>query len=53
MKTDMLIASLMVTFSVTALLGIILTVAHAIRDEPRSKVKKPETAPALRPASGW
>jgi flagellar basal body-associated protein FliL len=53
MKTDILIASLMVTFSVTALVAIIWTVARAIREEPRSKVKSPETAPVLRPASGW
>jgi hypothetical protein len=34
------------------LLAIILTVARAIREEPR-KVKTPEPAPVLRPASGW
>jgi hypothetical protein len=53
MENDILIAGLMVAFSVTALLGVILTVARSIRDEPRSKVKSPETAPVLRPASGW
>ena len=53
MKTDILIAGLMVTFSITALVAIIWTVARAIREEPRSKVKQPETAPVLRPASGW
>jgi hypothetical protein len=53
METDILIAGLMVAFSVTALLGIILTVARAVREEPRQKVKTPETAPVLRPASGW
>jgi hypothetical protein len=53
MKTEILIAGLMVAFSVTALFAIILFVARAIREEPRSKVKQPETAPVLRPASGW
>ena len=53
MKTDILIASLMVTFSVTALVATIWTVARAIREEPRLKAKSPETAPVLRPASGW
>ena len=54
MKTDILIAGLMVTFSITTLLGIIMIVARAVREEPRTKVKQsPETAPVLRPASGW
>jgi hypothetical protein len=53
METDILIAGLMVAFSVAAALGILLKVAHAAREEPRTKVKAPETAPALRPASGW
>ena len=53
MKTEILIAGLMVAFSVTALFAIMLSVARAIRDEPRSKVKSPETAPVLRPVSGW
>ena len=53
MKTDILIAGLMVTFSVTALVAIIWTVAYAIREEPRSNVKSPETAPVLRPVLGW
>ena len=52
METDILIAGLMVALSVAALLGIILKVARAVRKEPR-KVKTPETAPVLRPASGW
>ena len=52
METDILIAGLMVAVSVAALLAIILTVARAIREEPRG-VKAPETAPVLRPASGW
>ena len=52
METEILIAGLMVALSVAALLGIILTVVRAIREEPR-KVKTPETAPVLRPASGW
>jgi hypothetical protein len=54
METDILIAGLMVAFSVATALGIILKVARAVRDEPRTKIKAPpETAPALRPASGW
>jgi hypothetical protein len=55
MKTDILIAGLMVAFSISALLGVILTVARAVREEPRTKVKSPspETAPVLRPVSGW
>jgi hypothetical protein len=52
METEILIAGLMAAFSVAALLAIILTVARAIREEPR-KVKSPETAPVLRPVSGW
>jgi hypothetical protein len=52
METEILIAGLMVALSVAALLAIILTVARAICEEPR-KVKTPETAPVLRPASGW
>jgi hypothetical protein len=52
METELLIAGLMVALSVAALLAVILTVARAIREEPR-KVKTPETAPVLRPASGW
>ena len=52
METDLLIAGLMVALSVAALLGIILKVARAVREEPR-QVKAPETAPVLRPASGW
>ena len=55
MKTDILIAGLMVAFTISALLGVIVTVARAIREEPkrRQKVKSPETAPVLRPVSGW
>jgi hypothetical protein len=54
MDNDFLIAGLMVLASIGALLGIILTVGRAIREEPRQKVKRaPETASALRPASGW
>ena len=52
METEILIAGLMVALSVAALLAVILTVARAIREEPR-KVKAPETGPVLRPASGW
>lgn len=53
MKTEILIAGLMVTFSITALVAIIWTVARAIREEPRSQARSPETAPVLRPVSGW
>jgi hypothetical protein len=52
METDILIAGLMAALSVAALLGIILKVARAVREEPR-KIKAPETRPALRPVSGW
>jgi hypothetical protein len=52
METEILIAGLLLALSVAALLAVILTVARAIREEPR-KVKTPETAPVLRPASGW
>ena len=54
METDILIAGSMVLASVAAALGVIVKVARAIREEPRRpKVKAPETAPVLRPASGW
>jgi hypothetical protein len=53
MKTEILIAGLMVAFSVTTLFAIMLSVARATREEPRPKVKSPETAPVLRPVSGW
>ena len=52
METDILIAGLMVLASVAALLALILKVAHAVREDS-AKVKSPETAPVLRPASGW
>jgi hypothetical protein len=52
METELLIAGLMVALSVAGLLAVILTVARAVREEPR-KVKAPETTPVLRPASGW
>jgi hypothetical protein len=54
MKTDILIAGLMVTFSVATLLGLIMIVVRAVREEPRTKIKaSPESARMLRPASGW
>ena len=55
MTTDILIAGLMVAFSISAALGIILTVARAIREDakPRKVKRSPETAPVLRPVSGW
>jgi hypothetical protein len=52
MKQDILIASLMVLGSIVWLAAIIVVIARAVREEPR-KVKTPETAPVLRPASGW
>jgi hypothetical protein len=53
METDILIAGLMVLASIGALLGIIVKVGRVTREEPRQQVKAPETAPVLRPASGW
>jgi len=53
METDILIAGLMVLASIAALLGIIVKVGGAVREESRQKVKATETAPVLRPASGW
>ena len=53
METDILIAGLMVLASIGALLAIILKVGGAVREAPRQQVKAPETAPVLRPASGW
>jgi hypothetical protein len=53
METDILIAGLMVLASIGALLAIIFEVGRAVREEPRRQVKAPETAPVLRPASGW
>ncbi len=54
METDILIAGLMVLASIGVLLGIIVKIGRAVREEPRQpKVKAPETAPVLRPASGW
>jgi hypothetical protein len=52
MKQDILIAGLMVLGSIVWLAAIIVVIARAVREEPR-KVKTAETAPVLRPASGW
>ncbi len=52
MKQDILIAGLMVLGSIVWLAAIIAVIARAVREEPRT-VKTPETAPVLRPASGW
>ena len=52
METDILIAGSLILLSIAALLAIIIKVADAVREEPR-QVKLAETAPALRPASGW
>jgi hypothetical protein len=53
MGNDILIAGLMALGSVVWLAGIILLIARATREQPRQNVKRPETVPALRPASGW
>jgi hypothetical protein len=52
MENDILIAGLMVLGSIASLAAIITVVARAVREEPR-QVKAPETAPVLRPVSGW
>ena len=52
METDILIAGSLILLSIAALLAIIIKVADAVREEPR-QVKPAETAPTLRPASGW
>jgi len=52
METDILIAGTLVLLSIAASLAIILKVARAVREELR-KLKSPEKAPVLRPASGW
>jgi hypothetical protein len=52
MENDILIAGLMVLGSIAWLAAIITVIARAVREEPR-KVKTPETAPVLRPVSGW
>ena len=53
MGNDILIAGLMALGSVIGLAGVILLIARATREQPRQKVKRAETVPALRPASGW
>jgi hypothetical protein len=53
MKNDILIASLMVLGSIAWLAAVVAVIARAVREEPRAKVKQPEAAPVLRPASGW
>ena len=52
MENDILIASLMALGSIASLVALIVVIARAVREEPR-KVKAPETARVLRPASGW
>ncbi len=51
-EQDILIGGLLALASVAALLALMLKVARAVREEPRN-VKAPQTAPALRPTSGW
>jgi hypothetical protein len=53
MENEILIAGLMVLGSIAWLAAIIVIVARAASERPRTKVKEPETAPVLRPASGW
>ena len=52
MTNDILIAGLMALGSIAWLVAIVVVIARAVREEPR-KVKTRETAPVLRPASGW
>jgi hypothetical protein len=52
MENDILIAGVMVLGSIVWLAAIITVIALGVREEPR-KIKTPETAPALRPVSGW
>jgi hypothetical protein len=52
MELDIVIAGSMALGSVVALLGIILSVARAVREAPDAGKRSP-TAPALRPTSGW
>jgi hypothetical protein len=52
MKQDILIGGLMALTSLVALLTIVLAVARRVREVPPA-VTVVETAPVLRPASGW
>jgi hypothetical protein len=52
MKTDILIAGLMVLASIGALGYIMAVIARAVREEPR-QVKTRETAAVWRPTPGW
>ena len=52
MKNDILIAALMALGSIAWLVTIVVVIARAVREEPRT-VKAPETARVLRPVSGW
>ena len=51
---DILIGGLMALASITVLATIVLLIARGISETPRRprRVRR-ETAPALRPASGW
>jgi hypothetical protein len=55
METDILIAGLMVLATIGALLGIIVKVGRAVREEPRHEVERPQAVPAppLRHQPGW
>jgi hypothetical protein len=55
MGNDILIAGLMALGSVVWLAGIILVIARATRETPRSTAvaETPEPTGALRPAPGW
>jgi hypothetical protein len=51
---DILIGGLMALASIVVLFAIVLRIAHGVSETPRRprRVRR-ETAPVLRPASGW
>jgi hypothetical protein len=50
---DILIGGLMALASIVVLSTIMLRIARGVSETPRSPRVRRETAPALRPASGW
>jgi hypothetical protein len=52
MEHDIIIGGSMALASVLVWFAIVLRIARAVREAPRL-VTTPETAPALRPTSGW
>jgi hypothetical protein len=51
---DILIGGLMALASIVVLFAIVLRIAHGVSETPRrARRVRRETAPALRPASGW